>query len=351
MGKSTLAGALVREARRRGRTVAVLTLYAPEPDVFDVDMRALLEQVTENVSFALDGYDAARRLEQVATQRTELLRRLVTAQEGDDLRFVDWNLYARLDRLFLKLFLEEEDLHVFFLVDASPSMNFGDPTKFVGPIYDQATADRLAAEDEPLAEQAEATAPAAEEEQKERRPRRRRGGRKGAAGEGTEAPMHLRAGHLLEHPLVLGAVSIVALASAVSRVDTRPTQCDLASSVKCSTAGGAAKNGLTPRARGFLPAPRGGGPGILARLLRPLRSAPQLALYAQGFLLMGGFVALFNYVGFRLAAAPFNLSATLIGLPLSFLMFERTAAARMFVRERLTPYFRSGSALEVGRAG
>lgn len=49
---------------------------------------------------------------------------------GDDLRFVDWNLYARLDRLFLKLFLEEEDLHVFFLVDASPSMNFGDPTKF-----------------------------------------------------------------------------------------------------------------------------------------------------------------------------------------------------------------------------
>ncbi len=49
---------------------------------------------------------------------------------GDDLRFVDWNLYARLDKLFLKLFLEEEDLHVYFLVDASPSMAFGDPTKF-----------------------------------------------------------------------------------------------------------------------------------------------------------------------------------------------------------------------------
>ncbi len=49
---------------------------------------------------------------------------------GDDLRFLDWNLYARLDKLFLKLFLEEEDLHVFFLVDASPSMGFGDPTKF-----------------------------------------------------------------------------------------------------------------------------------------------------------------------------------------------------------------------------
>lgn len=48
---------------------------------------------------------------------------------GDDLRFIDWNLYARLDKLFLKLFLEEEDLHFFALVDASASMDFGDPTK------------------------------------------------------------------------------------------------------------------------------------------------------------------------------------------------------------------------------
>ncbi len=49
---------------------------------------------------------------------------------GDDLRFVDWNLYARLDKLYLKLFLEEEDLHVYFLVDSSPSMDFSEPTKF-----------------------------------------------------------------------------------------------------------------------------------------------------------------------------------------------------------------------------
>jgi uncharacterized protein (DUF58 family) len=48
---------------------------------------------------------------------------------GDDLRFIDWNTYARLDRLFLKLFLEEEDLHFYALVDASPSMDFGTPTK------------------------------------------------------------------------------------------------------------------------------------------------------------------------------------------------------------------------------
>src|SRR5437763_3288729 len=48
---------------------------------------------------------------------------------GDDLRFLDWNLFARLDRLFLRLFLEEEDLHVSLLLDASASMDFGTPSK------------------------------------------------------------------------------------------------------------------------------------------------------------------------------------------------------------------------------
>jgi uncharacterized protein (DUF58 family) len=48
---------------------------------------------------------------------------------GDDLRHIDWNVYGRLDKLFLKLFLEEEDLHVYTLLDSSLSMDFGDPTK------------------------------------------------------------------------------------------------------------------------------------------------------------------------------------------------------------------------------
>jgi uncharacterized protein (DUF58 family) len=48
---------------------------------------------------------------------------------GDDLRFVDWNTYARLEKLFLKMFLEEEDLHFYALIDASSSMDFGEPTK------------------------------------------------------------------------------------------------------------------------------------------------------------------------------------------------------------------------------
>jgi uncharacterized protein (DUF58 family) len=44
---------------------------------------------------------------------------------GDDLRHLDWNVYARLEKPFIKLFEEEEDLAVHILVDASKSMNWG----------------------------------------------------------------------------------------------------------------------------------------------------------------------------------------------------------------------------------
>jgi uncharacterized protein (DUF58 family) len=50
--------------------------------------------------------------------------------QGDDLRRIDWNLFGRLERLFLKLFLAEEDLSVYILVDGSRSMNFGSINKF-----------------------------------------------------------------------------------------------------------------------------------------------------------------------------------------------------------------------------
>src|SRR2546429_2803538 len=48
---------------------------------------------------------------------------------GDDLRFIDWNVYGRLDRLFLKLFLEEEDLSLYVLLDVSRSCDYGEPNK------------------------------------------------------------------------------------------------------------------------------------------------------------------------------------------------------------------------------
>ena len=49
---------------------------------------------------------------------------------GDDLRFIDWNVYARLDKLFMKIFLEEEELNIGIAIDTSESMEFGNPNKF-----------------------------------------------------------------------------------------------------------------------------------------------------------------------------------------------------------------------------
>lgn len=50
---------------------------------------------------------------------------------GDDLRHIDWNVYARMDRLFIKLFREEEDLAVTVLLDTSASMDAGSPNKLI----------------------------------------------------------------------------------------------------------------------------------------------------------------------------------------------------------------------------
>jgi len=46
---------------------------------------------------------------------------------GDDLRYVDWKAYGRLDRLYVKQFIEEEDLNLHLLLDTSVSMGFGAP--------------------------------------------------------------------------------------------------------------------------------------------------------------------------------------------------------------------------------
>src|SRR5688572_3273710 len=46
-------------------------------------------------------------------------------QRGDDLRYVDWNIYRRLDRLVLKVFTAEEEMNIYLLVDTSASMASG----------------------------------------------------------------------------------------------------------------------------------------------------------------------------------------------------------------------------------
>ena len=48
---------------------------------------------------------------------------------GDDFRYIDWNVYGRVDKLLLRLFEEEEDLHIYILLDCSRSMLIGNPPK------------------------------------------------------------------------------------------------------------------------------------------------------------------------------------------------------------------------------
>ncbi len=48
---------------------------------------------------------------------------------GDDIRQIDWNLYARMERFFLKLFVAEEELTIHLLIDVSSSMDWGEPNK------------------------------------------------------------------------------------------------------------------------------------------------------------------------------------------------------------------------------
>lgn len=71
---------------------------------------------------------------------------------------------------------------------------------------------------------------------------------------------------------------------------------------------------LVPRAEGFVAARAAGLGGALRTLGGHLKNVRLLALYGQAFLMMGGFVAVYNYLGFRLSADPFSLPATLISL-------------------------------------
>jgi uncharacterized protein (DUF58 family) len=62
---------------------------------------------------------------------------------GDDFRLVDWNAYARLERFFLKLFVEEQDLTLHLLIDTSASMDW--PPETAGQLGHKFTYARRAA--------------------------------------------------------------------------------------------------------------------------------------------------------------------------------------------------------------
>lgn len=101
---------------------------ATAPPLLDPKFLARLEQLELVSRKVFTGKMKGDRLSKRKGQSVEFadFRNYVV---GDDLRYLDWNMYGRLDRLFIRLFLEEEDLHFYLLIDNSLSMDFGTPTK------------------------------------------------------------------------------------------------------------------------------------------------------------------------------------------------------------------------------
>jgi len=85
---------------------------------------------------------------------------------------------------------------------------------------------------------------------------------------------------------------------------------------------------LAPAPRGFRPGGDDDAGSLGHRLWVNLRSVRQLALYLQGFLLMGGFVAMYNFLGFRLSAPPFGLPQTVVSLVFLAYLAGTWASAR-----------------------
>src|SRR5262249_53620835 len=107
------------------------------------------EVTTGRATMALFGSDFLQKLESLSVVSRRVCRGKLRGQRrtmqlgggiefaehrdytpGDDFRYLDWNVFARHDNLLLKRFQEEEDLHVYVLLDCSRSMDFGKPAKF-----------------------------------------------------------------------------------------------------------------------------------------------------------------------------------------------------------------------------
>ena len=122
----------VTQKRRKKETAAerLARLRGQVNEVFDEDFLKEIEKL-----YIISKKVFAGRLR--AERRTKKLGSGVEFAEhrdytpGDDFRYIDWNIYGRIDKLFLRLFEEEEDLHVYILLDVSNSMTMGSPPKFL----------------------------------------------------------------------------------------------------------------------------------------------------------------------------------------------------------------------------
>ncbi len=109
---------------RKGPTAA----KADSDDLFDDDFQRKLDYLALVSKRVFAGRMRAERRTKKSGSGVEFADHR-DYQPGDDFRYLDWNVYQRFDRLLLRLYEEEEDLAIYFIVDASSSMGFGDGKK------------------------------------------------------------------------------------------------------------------------------------------------------------------------------------------------------------------------------
>ena len=100
----------------------------PESKLIDPDLMKMLERLNISSRKLFPGAMKGKRRSVKRGSSVEFAD-YRDYQPGDDFRFIDWNIYARLNKLFLKTFVEEENIYIHILLDTSPSMSFGTPTK------------------------------------------------------------------------------------------------------------------------------------------------------------------------------------------------------------------------------
>lgn len=130
-GRETPCGGGLRFARSGSmsraaspeRAGGALSGRAPAAPPLDMGLLATLPSLPLRARYLVEGWLAGRHRSRLKGSSIEFAE-YRSYQFGDEPRHVDWRLYARSDRLCVKVFEEETQLHVPLLLDASASMNY-----------------------------------------------------------------------------------------------------------------------------------------------------------------------------------------------------------------------------------
>jgi len=106
----------------RGRTAV------PKEDLFDDAFQRRLDYLAMVSKRVFSGAMRAERRTKKVGSGVEFADHREYAP-GDDMRYLDWHAYSRFQRLLIRLYEEEEDLSIYFIIDSSSSMAFGDGEK------------------------------------------------------------------------------------------------------------------------------------------------------------------------------------------------------------------------------